>query len=76
MPLADALVVLPSIARETRTDGRGRFQLVGVPGPPVAETLVVRAKGSETIVKLPKDPARIRALVIEIDPLEEGTNAR
>ncbi len=76
IPLADAIVVLPSIARETSTDGRGRFQFVGVPGPPVSETIVVRAKGVETIVKLPTDPARARALLIEFDPVKEGTNAR
>lgn len=76
MPLADALVVLPSIGHETSTDGRGRFQLANAPGPPVSQTLVVRVKGVETIVQLPRDPARARALVIEVDPLEEGTNAR
>ena len=52
------------------------FQLANAPGPPVSQTLVVRVKGVETIVQLPRDPARARALVIEVDPLEEGTNAR
>jgi hypothetical protein len=72
--LADATVALPSLGRETKTDSRGRFQFAGAPGPPVSTHLVVRAKGSETLVKLPKDPDRARALVIEINPME-GTNA-
>jgi hypothetical protein len=72
--LADATVALPSVGRETRTDSRGRFQLAGAPGPPVSTHLVVRAKGSEALVKLPKDPDKARALVIEINPME-GPNA-
>ncbi|HEX9435850.1 MAG TPA: carboxypeptidase-like regulatory domain-containing protein [Candidatus Limnocylindria bacterium] len=72
--LPDATVALPSVGRESRTDARGRFLLQGVPGPPVSTHLVVRAKGTETVVKLPKDPARARALVIEIKSLE-GVNA-
>lgn len=74
VPLADAAVAIPGIGREARTDRQGRFQLAGVPGPPLSTHLVVRAKGTETSVKLPKDPARARALVIEINSLE-GTNA-
>lgn len=72
--LPDATVALPSVGRESRTDARGRFQLLGVPAPPVSTHLVVRARGTETVVKLPKDPARARALVIEIKSLE-GVNA-
>jgi len=72
--LAGASVALPSVGRETTTDGRGRFVFAGVPGPPLSTSLVIRAKGTETIVKLPKDPARARALVIEISSLE-GANA-
>lgn len=74
VPLTDATVAIPEIGRETRTDRQGRFQLFGVPGPPLSTHLVVRAKGTETSVKLPKDPARARALVIEISSLE-GTHA-
>lgn len=74
IPLADATVALPSVGRETRTDSHGRFHLFGVPGPPVSTHLVVRAKGTETVVKLPKDPGRARSLVIEIKSLE-GVNA-
>jgi hypothetical protein len=74
IPLADATVAMPDVAREATTDRHGRFQLTGVPGPPVATHIVVRAKGTETVVKLPKNPARARALVIDIKSLE-GANA-
>ncbi len=74
VPLVDAVVSIPEIGRATRTDLHGRFALTGVPGPPLSTHLVVRAKGTETTVKLPKDPARARTLVIDISSLE-GTNA-
>ncbi len=74
IPIPDATVALPSLDREARTDAHGRFLMIGVPGPPVSTQLVVRARGTEVIVKLPKDPARARDLVIDITSLE-GVNA-
>lgn len=51
-PLADASVTATEVGRETRTDGRGRFRLTGLPAQgPVA--LTVTAKG------------RSRALTVE-----------
>lgn len=55
VPLADALVEVPALQRQTRTDAAGRFVLPHVPGGAVPLRLRVRAKGSELEIAVPPD---------------------
>lgn len=68
--LVGATVGVVGLDQTTRTDRRGRFRLVGLPGPPVETRLRIRAKGTERIVPVPPEPERATAMVIHLDPLE------
>lgn len=70
--LAGADIDVVGLDHATRTDGRGRFRLGGLPGDPVVSRLRVRAKGVEVVVAVPADPRLARTMVIHLDPLEGG----
>jgi hypothetical protein len=69
LPLADAIVEVPSLRLAARTDARGLFAFPAVPGPPTAVTLRVRARGKELMLAaaLPTSPEQPQ--VIQIDPV-------
>ena len=47
IPIADAVVSLPGIGHEARTDARGRFRIVGAPQEHGGIKLNVKARGAE-----------------------------
>lgn len=68
--LVGATVSVVGLDHATRTDRRGRFRLVGIPGAPVNSRLRIRAKGVEVIVPVPAKPDLASSMVIHLDPLE------
>ncbi|QRN98997.1 carboxypeptidase regulatory-like domain-containing protein [Archangium violaceum] len=71
IPIADALVALPSMGLSVRTDAKGRFRFASVPSDTPLGRLEVRAKGAVLAVRTEELPTEEGALLVRL-PLKEG----
>ncbi len=68
MPIAGAIVELPSLQRSKRTDTSGRFHFSPIPAQPRKKVLCIRAKGKELTVTVEQPTSESEPVVISFDP--------
>jgi hypothetical protein len=67
IPLADAIVEVPSLRLAQRTDAKGFFVFAAVPGPPTLVSLRVRARGQELTLPAALPTSHDQPQIIHLD---------